>query len=192
MRRFLSFIILIFIILTNGQAARVITSFDIARWYLDSDLVLICSVNKIDTIMISEHDSIIEDGYHLRYKTIREKYIVSTDSIIKGDKVIAREIDSVFTPLFSTQAIQEKKEFNGFDIKGDSTFLNYIQIFRKLDDNSYFRVKSLLNKYLIILQKTEIGYEINYVNYCDSWLLDLIKEVKLKGENFFPLPDTNE
>ena len=192
MKKIISLIILIFIFPPQGFSVRCITGLDIARWYLDSDLVLICSVNKIETIIISEHDSLVEDGYHLKYKTIREKYTTSTDSIIKGEKRIDNKMDSIFTPAFSTSAIREKKEFDGFDTKGDSTFLNHLQISDNFNDYSYFRIPSLFAKYLMILRKTKIGYEIEYVNNCETWLLDLIKEVKSKGENYFPFPNSQK
>ena len=173
-----------FVFCNYGQAARIITSFDIARWYLDADLVLICNVTHTDTIKISTHNTMLDNGFHLRYDILKEKYQISIDSIIKGEQLMDGTMEPIFTPNFSTQTIQEKKEFMGFDSKGDSVFQYQIKMSEDFNDDSYFRIKSL-EKHLIILRKTEIGYVIDYVSECDASTLALIKEVKMKGEDYF-------
>ena len=173
-----------FVFCNSGHAVRIITSFDIARWYLEADLVLICNVTHADTITISKHDTLVEDGFRLRYDILREKYHLSIDSIIKGEQLIDGTMDSIFTPYFSTQSIYEKKEFKGLDSNGDSIFYMTLKMFSDYNDDGYFRIKSK-EKQLVILRKTEIGYVIDYDTECDSWILDIIQEVKLKGEDYF-------
>lgn len=86
MKRFLNILIVLLCTIDSGYAAREITSLDIAKWYLDSDLVLICTVNKINTIFVSRYDSISTDNVIFSYEIIREKYLISIDSIIKQEK----------------------------------------------------------------------------------------------------------
>lgn len=40
---------------------------------------------------------------------------------------------------------------------------------------------------MVILRKNEIGFIIDYQSECDSLTLNLIKEVKMQGEEFFNL-----
>jgi len=184
MKKLISVILLLFVFYYSGQAARIINSFDIARWYLDADLVLICNVTHTDTLKISSYDAIVEDGYHLRYDILREKYHLSIDSIIKGEQSIDGTMDSIFTPYFSTQSIYEKKEFKGLNSDGDSIFYMTMKMFSDYNDDGYFRIKSD-KQYLVILRKTEIGYVIDYKSECDSSTMALIQEIKEKGEDYF-------
>ncbi len=187
MKRLISIIILIFVFYNLGQSARVISSFDIARWYLDGDVVLICSVNHNDTLTVEKYDSLLTDGFHLCYNIYREQYRISIDSIIKGDQNIAGAINTIFTPKLSTQARKEKSEFTGLDSKGDSTFINTVEYNGDFySDDSYFRIESS-EKRLVILRKKEIGYVIDYQSKCDSITLNLIQEVERQGEDFFNL-----
>ena len=191
MKKLISVVILIFAFSLSGQCIRIITSFDIARWYLDSDLVLICNVGHTDTITVSKFDSLVADDFHLRYDIIREKYKLSIDSIIKGEQVINGTMDTIFTPDFFTTAIREKKIFAGVDAKGDSVFEYYGESYSSYDDDNYYRIKSQ-EKHLVILKKNEIGYVIDYDTECNSSILELIQEVKLRGEDYFELILSNK
>ena len=191
MKKIVIVLILIFVFFLGGHSARIITGLDIARWYLDADLVLICHVKKIDTCTVNKHDTLVDNGFHLRYSTLREQYHISVDSIIKANQFIDEKMDTILTPNFSTSFVREKKEFAGLDSKGDSIFRGHIEMSEDYNDDGYFRLKSL-GKYLVILQKTEIGYVINYQSECDSITLNLIRDVKLKGEDYFPKPNINE
>ena len=191
MKKTIIVLIFIFVFFLGGHSARIITGFDIARWYLDADLVLICHVKKIDTCTIKKHDSLVDNGFHLRYDVLREKYHISIDSIIKATQFIDEQMDTILTPDFSSSFVQEKKDFTGFDSKGDSIFLWQLEMSEDYNDDGYFRLKSK-GKYLVILQKSENGYVINYQSACDSITLNLIKDIKLKGEDYFPKPNMNE
>ena len=191
MKKTIIVLIFIFVFFLGGHSARIITGFDLARWYLDADLVLICHVKKIDTCTIKKHDSLVDNGFHLRYDVLREKYHISIDSIIKATQFIDEQMDTILTPDFSSSFVQEKKDFTGFDSKGDSIFLWQLEMSEDYNDDGYFRLKSK-GKYLVILQKSENGYVINYQSACDSITLNLIKDIKLKGEDYFPKPNMNE
>jgi|GEM_PF-2338333 len=193
MKKLISVVILIFAFSLSGLCVRIITDIDIARWYLDSDLVLICKVGHTDTITVSKFDSLVADDYHLTYDIIREKYQLSIDSIIKGEQFIDGTMDTIFTPDFSTTAIRKKEVFVGFDTNGDSIIQYWmgISIGCGCDDDNYFRIKSQ-EKHLVILKKTEIGYVIDYDTECDSSILELIQEVELRGEDYFNLALSNE
>lgn len=164
----------------QGNAARDISSFDIARWYLDADLVLVCNVLHTDTVIIQKHDSIDADGYHILYDVIREKYLISVDSVIKGAQLFNANMDSIFTPDFSTPMIRQKAVLNS---EGD-TLHQIISYDDFCHGDSYFRIKSP-EKQLVILRKTDIGYVIDYKSYCDSLTMELIQDVKAKGEDYF-------
>jgi hypothetical protein len=193
MKKLISVVILIFAFSLSGLCGRIITNVDIARWYLDSDLVLICNVGHTDTITVSKFDSLVADDFHLRYDILREKYQLSIDSIIKGEQFIDGTMDTIFTPDFSTTAIREKEVFEGFDSNGDSIIQHWIgiSIGCGCGDNNYFRIKSQ-EKHLVILKKTEIGYVIDYDTECDSSILELIQDVKLRGEDYFDLTLSSE
>ena len=180
MKKLIIAIILIVVFCNSGYSARIITNFDIARWYLDADLVLICNVNQTDTLAVAKYDSLLADGFHLRCDILREKYQLSADSILKGEQAA----DIIFTPEFSSSCRREKKEFTGLNSEGDSTFLLTVQYSTGFDDDSWFRIKSA-EKRVVILRKTEMGYEIDYQSKCDSSILNLIREVELKGEDYF-------
>lgn len=186
MKKLISVIFLTVVLYHSGQSARIITSQDIARWYLDADLVLICNINRTDTLKIAKFDSLQADGFHFRYDILREKYQISVDSILKGEQNLDEMADSIFTPEFSSSSRREKIEFTGFNSNGDSTFLYTIEDYSGYDDYSYFRINSF-EKRVVILRKSEIGYVIDYQSKCDSSVLNLLREVELKGENFFGL-----
>ena len=180
MKKLIIAIILTFVFYNSGHSTRIITNFDIARWYLDADVVLICNVNQTDTLTVAKFDSLLADGFHLRYDVLREKYHCSVDSILKGEQTT----DTIFTPEFSSSSRREKKEFTGFNAEGDSTFLLTVQYNTDFNDDSWFRIKSA-EKRLVILRESEIGYVIDYQSKCDSSLLNLIQQVELKGEDYF-------
>lgn len=184
MKKLISVVIWFFAFNLSGQACRIITNFDIARWYLDADLVLFCNVKQTDIFTLSSHDSLISDGWHSRYDIQREKYQISIDSIIKGGEYINGTMDTILTPNFSPSSWREKLEFSGFDSKGDSIFLMSFETSISPGYDDYFRIKSQ-EKQLVILHKTEIGYVIDYTSECDELTLNLIQEVKLKGEDYF-------
>ncbi len=176
----------------NIKAARVITQFDIARWYLDSDMVLVCSAHKVDTIFLSRHDSYSNDSIHLYYEIIREIYCIDTDSIIKPNNTQYNLIDSIYSQGFSINYAQTKQGDDeyiyslnelGVTLRVD-TFKTLIMYEDFYSDDSYFRIKNN-NKHLVILSLTQQGYVIDYKTEITDWILELITEVQNKGQAYF-------
>lgn len=194
MRKLVCIIILLFSLGLAGNASRNISNFDIARWYLDADLVLVCDVSHTDTILICHHDSLAGDGFHEIYDLVKEKYHISVDSIIKGKEKINGTLDTVYTPRFLINSSRQKTEFKELNENGDSIYILYSKPFNNYDDYSYFRIYSP-DKQLVMLHKTPLGYVIDYRSDCDQYTMDLIREVKREGEGYFtsffePLTDT--
>ena len=190
MKRFLIAGIMITLVLHNLQAARVITNFDIARWYLDSDLVLICSTGKIDTLFLSYHDSFTPDSSRLTFDMIREIYHIDTDSVITPCDNQYVLIDSICSQDFSinySKIKQGEDNFYKLNEPGDTvavdTFKTIIMYDDDYSDNSYFRLESN-KKYLVILSLTQHGYMIDYKSEISDWILELIAEVKNKGQAY--------
>jgi hypothetical protein len=184
MKKLIALFILVLAIYNTGKAARIITNFDIARWYLDADLVLIGNVVHTDTILIHHHDSLVADGFHETYDVIREKYHLSVDSILKSKGLIGEKRDSIFTPLFLTDRIQQKIEFKGLNENGDSIFFGTIKGFTDFNDYGYFRIRST-EKQIVLLHQTSFGYVIDFTTKADASMMDLIREVNKKGESYF-------
>jgi len=184
MKKLFTLVLFILALSDFGQCARIITSFDIVRWYLDADVVLICQVDHTDTITVTHVDSLMTDGSHLQYDILREQYLISVDSILKGASTTSSAMDTIFTPGFHTTITQWTTTFTGLDANGDSTFTTTFGANLSYQDDSYFRIKSP-EKRLIILHKQAIGYVIDYQSSCDSSTMNLIREAQLKGEDYF-------
>lgn len=192
MKRYLIISFIIILTLCNLKAARIITSFDIARWYLDSDLVLICSTNKIDTLFLKHHEFHSYDSLLLTYDMIREIYHINTDSIIKpcGDRHLL--IDTVCSQDFSINYSKTKQgedeyiyKLNDYgDTVGVDTFKTMIMYSDDYSDNSYFRLEKD-KKHLVILSLRQHGYMIDYETEISDSILELIAEVKIKGQAYF-------
>jgi len=189
MKRLLGVITLFFLFSNSVQSVKEITSFDIARWYLDSDLVIICTVNQIDTITINSYDSLRTDDINVHYDNIREKYSITIDSVIKGGQADISTMDSIFTPVFDinySKTQQINREFTGYDLNGDSTFLVMVNFINDdYCDDTYFRL-SFQTEHLVILTKTISGYIIDYETEINDDILTLLEEVKAKGKSYFP------
>ena len=191
MKRFLIFGFISILALNNTKAARIITNFDIARWYLDSDLVLICSANKIDTLFLSHHDSNSPDSLRLTYDMIREIYHIETDSVIKPSNNQYVLIDSIFSQDFSINYSKTKQgkdectyRLNEHgDTIGVDTLRTMIMYCDDYSDYSYFRLENNY-KHLVILSLTHHGYMIDYETEISDSILELIAEVQRKGQAY--------
>lgn len=185
MKQLLAFTL--FIISFSGFSARIISPFEIARWYLDADLVLICSAQKTDTLLISRFDSLKADGFRLKYDWIREKYHITIDSVLKRSSVTNDLPKTVVTPDFSAN-LQEfrtvEKIFAGLDEKGDSVFVNQVEFKGNVsDDDTWFRIGE--GKHVVILRNTGTGFVIDYSQVCGEHILQLLGDIEKYGEKFF-------
>jgi phage pi2 protein 07 len=191
----LSIILLAIFIPNVVRSERVISNFDIARWYLDSDLVLICTVDQLDTILINEYSSTTPKNELLEYEIIKESYFISLDSIIKKAPDLIIETNRIETPDF---VVNKRLTYNNpgkvyyIDSKGDTIF-HESRITKSLLDfssNKYFRL-SLNKKHIVILSRVANTYIINYQQeYTDKFLV-LLNEIESKGESYFPKPIEN-
>jgi len=170
----------------SAFSARIISQFEIARWYLDADLVIVCSVQKTDTVFVSRFDSLKSDGFRIKYEMVQEKYSIVVDSVLRKSHAEHDLPEIIFTPQFpinlSNCRITEKI-FTGFDENGDSVFLNSVECVHNYYDDSYFRMKD--EKYAVILSKKDSVYVIDYSTKYDTWIMKLLAEVDEMGESYF-------
>lgn len=176
----------------NVKAARIITIFDIAHWYLESDLVLICDVYQIDTLNLYSLDTLMDEGIHISFDMIKEVYYINTDSIIKSSSNESKIIDTIFSQDFSINYSKTKpgddeviyKVNSQGDTIATDTLKSIIMFGNDYSDNSYFRL-GFENKYLVILSMTPNGYVIDYKSNLSDSILMLIKDVHDKGQAYF-------
>lgn len=187
MKRFFIFILLIVLLPFPGNTARIISMFEIARWYLDADLVLICSAQETDTMLICHYDSLKTDGFRLAYDQIREKYHISIDSVLKRSSDVKGLPQTVMTPVFTVNLQEyriDKKRFTGWDEHGDSVFLNQVEYRGNVgDEDTWFRIGK--EKRVVILRHTGQDLVIDYAQVCDEHVLRLFSDVEHYGEAFF-------
>jgi len=192
MKRFLITGFMSILFLHNLEAVRMITNFDIARWYLDSDLVLICSTDKIDTLFLSHHDFFTSDGSRLTYDMIREIYHIKTYSVIKICNNQHELIDSIYSQDFHINYAKTKQGEDTYNYRlnesGDTVGVDTLKtIIVDTDDYSDYSCLRLKNdkKYLVILSLTPNGYIIDYETEISDSILELITEIKNKGQAYF-------
>jgi len=189
MKKLIILTFLTFSFCSIGWSARIITSFDIAHWYLDSDLVIICTVNKLDTLSFGNFDTLYSYNERIQYEMIRELYHVTVDSIIRNNGKQQKPIDIILSQRFSinyshTEELETKFEY--IDSNGDSIISTSFKMYDDFSDNSYFRLGPG-KKYIAILSKTDDGYVIDYESECNESFLQQIIEIESKGESYFIL-----
>ncbi len=186
MKRQLNLLLLILFLPVATFSARIISQFEIARWYLDADLVIVCSAQKTDTIIVSRFDSLKADGFRIQYDRVIEKYHIVIDSILKSS-TDAELPDTVFSQEFTINSREIKiveRIFEGMDENGDSVFsyLTEIKVAPGYDD-SYLRLQD--EKYTVILSKKDSVYVIDYSTKLETWITKLLAEVEEMGESYF-------
>ncbi|SHK07746.1 Por secretion system C-terminal sorting domain-containing protein [Tangfeifania diversioriginum] len=186
MKTHLNLLFLILFLPVTAFSVRIISQFEIARWYLDADLVIECSVQKTDTIFVSHFDSLKADGFRIQYDRVIEKYHIEIDSVLKSS-TDAELPDTVFSQEFIINYSEFKiieRIFEGLDENGDSVFSFLSEIRgQQCNDDSYFRMED--GKYAVILSKTDSGYFIDYSTKSDDWILELLAAIEEKGESYF-------
>jgi hypothetical protein len=186
MKHRLNLLLLVCWLPLSAFSARIISQFEIARWYLDADLVIVCSVHKTDTIFVSRFDSLQADGIRIQYDRVIEKYHIEIDSVLKSS-TDAELPDTVFSPEITINSRETKiteRIFEGLDENGDSVFsyLTEVRVHSGYDD-SYFRMQD--EKYTVILSKKDSVYVIDYSTKYDTWIMKLLAEVEEMGESYF-------
>jgi hypothetical protein len=163
-----------------SQSGSIITNLDIEQWYLNADLVIICSAtsSKTDTLFYNNSPDIVNLN-NLNY-SIQTKYIIKTDSIIKGGE--SPEI--IFTPEILTKTTKKRDptDLSGNNKKNDSITVHekeYTSTTNYLDPNSFKLDNHSSN--LVILSKVDGRYIIVYTTKYDDKIKSLILEIKTKG-----------
>jgi hypothetical protein len=178
---------LLFVFYIAGYGARIISYWDIARWYLDADLVVVGHVTNVKTIIVHKVDSVDFEGFRNKFEVIKEKYTLSIDSVLRGNPTLKGNLEA-FTPTFLSNFSRDKetKEFEGLNTSGDSIFIRRIEVpdYENYDDNAYFRLPSD-GKCIVILKRNKSDYEIVYQQHYKKDFLSFLNDVKTKGENYF-------
>lgn len=171
------------------QAERIITSSDIARWYLDSDLVITSTLIEQQANLVRSIDTSRTDGYSFKCDILKDKYIVVIDSTLKGFS--SRDTIIITTPEYSHNCRKYRiTENSGIEIgeTGDTIRLSSIEVVPdNCDLGHYYRIGAE-TKNIILLKSVLEGYETIFVmqGVKDADLL-FLKHVSMKGENYFRL-----
>lgn len=188
MKRYILTLAIFVFSLNAGKAAREITDLEIKDWFIHADLVLICSVNRIDTILIKRVDSLTSDGTINSYELIRERYHISVDSILKHSSNSVYPVDTIFSQDFvinNSYSNYNKGVIKTINEKGDTlTVDEKINITISTDnfsDDSYFRLKQN-KKHLVILSLNNNGYMIDYETEHTKEMLDMIQNYQIYNE----------
>lgn len=173
----------LFLISSSGIfASEVLDNFKMARRYLDADLVLIGNVLSCSTQIIEEEDQPGSNGWVQHSTKLMNTYRVKVDSILKGDfpdSVIVIQNES-----FKTYA--SRTTFNKLDEKGDSMFLEEQTL--QTNDEGWDRIPGL-GKFILLLKKKDGLYTSILCHSPDEYSLNLYRQVKEKGEDYFKPPE---
>jgi hypothetical protein len=188
MKRFIIIGLILILATNNLEGTRIITNFDIARWYLDSDLVLVCNAYKIDTLFLNHHNKYTPDSFLLTYDVVREIYHIDIDSVIKPLNNQYVLVDSICSQdfLINYSGSKHGEEYYTYNINalGDTAHVDTFKVLHicsnEYSDYSYFRIENN-KKHLVILSLTEHGYKIDYTTEISDWIVTLISEVRDKG-----------
>lgn len=168
---------------------RIITSFDIARWYHDADLVIISTLIEQQTILVRSIDTSSTGGYSIKCDFLKDKYIVVLDSTLKGYS--CRDTIIITTPEYSLNCYQYKITENSLieiSETGDTTRLYSVEVMPdNYDSGNYYRIGTE-TKNIILLNSDREGYETIFVMHgVKDEDLEFLKEVSMKGEKYFLL-----
>ncbi len=182
------FIILLIILLSQIlKGVEIISQQEIARRYLNADLVIIGKVISIKTETIDEKKSIKKDGWAHIDRTLIDIYTVKIDSVLKGSN-----IDSIIIQSKPFPDNEQKRRFQKINNNGDSLFTSVIQVsdnYRGGSDsihktgNYIILIKFENNKNILTLR-----IDINKSN------LHFLRKVKGKGLEsvIFKLPEKSD
>ena len=168
--------------------AREITNFDIARWYLDSDIVMICRVDRIDTLNIFSVDSLTDGDYRVRGNQIQEQYVVTVDSVLKDNSAVGLPqliYSQPFMINYSKSKTVEDAKYTGLDSNGDSIFVMRMELYGSNCTESYYFRLTKNKTFLVILSRHQSKLIIDYQTICNKDMLKMFSEIELKGESYF-------
>jgi len=139
MKKIFFVIIFLFYFLKPLNSVRIIQLADIAKWFLESELVFTGKVLKIDTILYDSLKIKLSDNRFEECINGREMYFIKIDSLIKGKYIY--DTITVFTPktcIYYNNYIEEKNE-RELGENGDTIYSVSIKYF-DFYDNSWFRI----------------------------------------------------
>lgn len=187
MKKIVAIVLMAFLAHSNAQAERIVTSFDIARWHLNSDCVFVCSVEEIDTVLVSHHDEIVSDSLRSTYDRIREVYHIRIDSTVKVDENMHDAIETIVSPIFTINQSLESSSLalnNERNTTRTDTLKTVVLYNSNQGDTSSFRLQKGKMQ-VVIVTRTAEGFAIDYATEASAWILDLLAEVKAKGDSYF-------
>lgn len=178
--------ILIFIFLFcyfSSISVREISPGDIARWYLDSDLVLLGKVYKVDTVGIRLDTTWLSDNRIFVNTNAFEKYWIQVDSILKGHFIFDSLI--VFTPLTRINCI-------GYYLDNPTESIKRFFINSDYYDDSWYTL-SLGDRKIVMLEEKNDSFEVLYQMEINKTNLDFLDTVNVWSTDFwFHLPKREE
>lgn len=169
------------------EADRIITEQDIARWYIDSDIVAKSSLIEKEIILIESVDTVNSKYKRVHYDIVKEQYLICVDSIIKGD--INQDTFSIETQEYRT-GYYEYEIFDSisFEISasGDTTYLNEMVATGWTDYTpSYFRIGNS-EKQIVFLEQFGNTYRTVFISQDISVrMIDFLQKVDRLGEDYF-------
>jgi len=143
---------------------------EMARMYLDADLVIVGSVISSRTETLRSWDSLGTDGWTYHHKTMIDVYQIAVDSVLKGD-----HIDSLIV-IHTTQygGGIDRSKFDKFDEAGRPMYVGEITCDEK--DSISRR-----GEQIILLDKQDSVYTLILAINPDESLLAFYREVQEKG-----------
>ncbi len=192
MKSFLFSIFILFIFLPI-KGERIITDLDIARWYLDADLAVICTDIERNTIHIRTVDTSGLGDYSYKYDLMKDIYTIVIDSILKGHSNLDTIL--IITPEYSTNNSKYKiSQSDNFKVtpEGDTLhFGNITVIPNNYDSFSYLRLGPG-NENIVFLKNTGDSFMIIYVmRDVNNERLKFLNDVEKRGEKYFDIITTN-
>lgn len=187
MKKIVAIVLMAFLAHSNAQAERIVTSFEIARWYLNSNCVFVCSVEEIDTVLVSHYDEIVSDSLRSTYDRIREVYHIRIDSTLKIGENLHDTIETIVSPIFSINQSLESSSLalnNERNTTEADTLKTVVLYNSNQGDTSSFRLQKG-KKQVVIVTRTAEGFAIDFATEASAWILDLLAEVKAKGDSYF-------
>jgi hypothetical protein len=188
-QRFPAILICSVLILLPIYGERIIDSFDIARWYLDANLVVISTLIERKTTHVRSIDTASTDGYSFKCDVLKDKYLVVIDSILKGCS--NQDTIAIITPEYSINCCKYKITENAgimVSATGDTTIMSSVEMIPdNYDSGNYFRLGTE-TKNIIFLKYDRNGYETIYVMHgVNDEDLQFLNEVEMKGEKYFDI-----
>ena len=187
MKKIFFIIIFTFCSIFQSNPERIIGEGEIASWIIQSELIIIGTVLKVEPVIYKITKTKQSNGYYFECEKGREKYYIKIDSLIKGEYFY--DTLTVYTPVtcVSHRNYKEEKVFKEIDEKGDSTFMIMVSCYEDYYDDSWFRLKNG-EKRIILLDKEQDKYEVlfrmdsnknnyNFIDTVNVYGLDYMKRL---------------